>query len=41
VFRTFGPKRDWRSLHNEPYNLNASPSIIRVIKSRIWGWRCK
>jgi hypothetical protein len=36
----FGPKRDeekggWRKLHNEElHNLNSSPSIIRMIKSR-------
>jgi hypothetical protein len=41
--RTFGPEReevarDWRRLHNEElHNLYASPSIVRVIKSRrIW-----
>jgi hypothetical protein len=39
--RIFGPKRDevagdWRRLHNEElHNLYASPSIIRVIKSRM------
>ena len=38
--RIFQPKRDkvtreWRKLHNEAINdLNASPNIIRVIKSR-------
>jgi hypothetical protein len=38
--RTFGPKREemaggWRRLHNEElHNLYASPTIIRVIKSR-------
>jgi hypothetical protein len=38
--RIFGPKRDevtgkWRKLHNEELrNLYASPSIIRMIKSR-------
>jgi hypothetical protein len=43
--RIFGPKRDdviggWRKLHNEElYNLNSSPTIIRIIKSRrrIWA----
>jgi hypothetical protein len=40
----FGPKRDkltgeWRRLHNERlYALYTSPSIIRVIKSRITTW---
>jgi hypothetical protein len=39
--RIFGLKRDevtggWRKLHNEElHNLYSSPSIIRVIKSRI------
>jgi hypothetical protein len=39
--RIFGPKTDevtgdWRKLHNEElHNLYSSPSIIRVIKSRI------
>ena len=39
--RMFGPKRDevtgeWRGLHNEElYALYSSPSIIRVIKSRL------
>jgi hypothetical protein len=38
--RIFGPKRDevtgeWRKLHNEElHDLNLSPSIIRIIKSR-------
>jgi hypothetical protein len=38
---TFGPKRDevtgdWRKLHNEElHNLYSSPSIIRMIKSRM------
>ena len=38
--RIFGPKRDeatgeWRILHNEELNdLNCSPNIVRVIKSR-------
>jgi hypothetical protein len=44
--RIFGPKRDqmirgWRKLHNEElHNLDPSPSIIRMIKSRrmIWAW---
>jgi hypothetical protein len=39
--RIFGPKRDemtgeWRKLHNEELrNLYSSPSIIRIIKSRM------
>jgi hypothetical protein len=39
--RIFGPKRDgvtggWRKLHNEElHNLYFSPSIIRIIKSRM------
>jgi hypothetical protein len=42
--RIFGPKRDvvtggWRKLHNEElHNLYASPSIIRIIKSRKMRW---
>jgi hypothetical protein len=38
--RVFGPKMDevtgeWRKLHNEEFNdLNSSPNIVRVIKSR-------
>jgi hypothetical protein len=38
--RVFGPKRDevtgdWRKLHNEElHNLDSSPNIIRMIKSR-------
>jgi hypothetical protein len=38
--RIFGPKRDevmeeWRKFHNkELHDLNSSPSIIRIIKSR-------
>jgi hypothetical protein len=42
--RRFGPKRDkvtggWRKLHNEElHNLCSSPSIIRMIKSRIVRW---
>jgi hypothetical protein len=44
LLRIFGPKRDevtggWRKLHNEElHNLYSSPSITRVIKSRmIWA----
>jgi hypothetical protein len=39
--RIFGPKRDevmgeWRKLHNEELrDLYSSPSIIRIIKSRM------
>jgi hypothetical protein len=39
--RIFGPKRDgvtgsWKKLHNEElHNLYSSPSIIRMIKSRM------
>jgi hypothetical protein len=39
--RIFGPKRDevkgeWRKLHNEELrDLYSSPSIIRLVKSRI------
>jgi hypothetical protein len=39
--RIFGPKRDevtgeWRKLHNEElHDLYTSPSIIRIIKSRM------
>jgi hypothetical protein len=42
--RIFGPKRDevtgeWRKLHNEElHDLYASPSIIRIIKSRRMRW---
>jgi hypothetical protein len=42
--RIFGTKRDevkggWRKLHNEElHNLCSSPSIIRVIKSRMMRW---
>jgi len=45
VLRTiFGPRRDevtgeWRRLHNEELNdLYASPTIVRVIKSRRIRW---
>jgi hypothetical protein len=39
LIRIFGTKRDevkgeWRNLHNEElHDLNASPNIVRVIKS--------
>jgi len=42
--RIFGSRRDevrgeWRRLHNEELNdLYSSPSIVRVIKSRIMRW---
>jgi hypothetical protein len=42
--RIFGPKRDGvtlglRKLHNEElHNLYSSPSIIRIIKSRMMRW---
>jgi hypothetical protein len=42
--RIFGPKRDevtgeWRKLHNkEVHDLNSSPSIIRIIKSKRMRW---
>jgi hypothetical protein len=41
--RIFGPRRDevtgeWEKLHSEElYDLYSSPSIIRIMKSRI-GW---
>jgi len=36
--RIFGPKREWRKLHNEElHDLYSSLKIIRVIKSRIMG----
>jgi hypothetical protein len=42
--RIFGAKRDvvtggWRKLHNEElYNLYCSPSIIKIIQSRLMRW---
>jgi hypothetical protein len=42
--RIFGPKRDevtgeWRKLHNEElHDMYSSPTILRVIKSRIMRW---
>jgi hypothetical protein len=44
TYLIFEPKRDeviggWRKLHNEKlHNLNSSPSIIRMIKSRRMKW---
>jgi hypothetical protein len=46
TLRVLGPQRDevtgrWRKLHNEELrDLYSSPSIIRIIKSRImrWAW---
>ena len=44
LMRIFGPKRDevtgkWRKLHNEELNdLQSSPHIVRVIKSRKMRW---
>jgi hypothetical protein len=44
VLRIFGSKRDevtgeWRKLHNEElHDLYSSPSIIRIIKSRMMRW---
>jgi hypothetical protein len=44
--RIFGPKRDevtgeWRKLHNEELHyLYSSPSIIRIIESRMMRWAC-
>ena len=37
--RIYGPRRDWRRLHNEEVNdLYSSPNIVRVIKSRRTRW---
>jgi hypothetical protein len=42
--RIFGPKRDevtgeWRKLHNKKLrHLCSSPSIIRIIKTRMMRW---
>jgi hypothetical protein len=43
VFKIFGPKMEedgsWIKLHNcELHNLNSSPNIVRVIKSRRMRW---
>jgi len=37
--RIFGPRTEWRKLHNEELNdLYCSPTIFRVIKSRRMRW---
>ena len=37
--RIFGPKREWRKLHNEKRNhLYCSPNILRVTKSKRMRW---
>jgi hypothetical protein len=41
--RIFGPKREedgsWRKLHNDKlHNLDSSPNIVRVLKSRRMRW---
>jgi hypothetical protein len=42
--RIFGPKRDevtggWRKLHNEELHyLYSSPSMIRIVQSRVMRW---
>ena len=37
--RIFGPRRNWRRLHNEEINdLYSSPNIVGVIKSRRMRW---
>jgi hypothetical protein len=44
VLRIIGPNREgvtggWRKLHNEElHNLYSSPSVIRIIKSRMMRW---
>jgi len=37
--RIFGPRREWRRLHNGELNdLYSSPNIVRVIKSKRMRW---
>jgi len=39
LWKILGPQRKWRRLHNkELYDLNSSPNIIWVSKSRIKRW---
>jgi hypothetical protein len=44
VLRRFGQRRneitgEWRKLHNEEFHdLYSSPSIIRIMKSRVMRW---
>jgi hypothetical protein len=41
--KSFGPKRDevtgeWRKLHKDLHDLYSSPSIIRIMKTRMMRW---